>query len=153
MACHGMLWHEKACIIQYSTYTLSLVIFQLKISNISGRWRLHNWTSVTYLDHRRYILGRWRSHIWTSLTYLDGECNISGRLLHIWTVTYHTSCFFFSLFLPVRRADRRLLRCDPPWLRWVMASFWHTHTHAQLQFVTASVVKAGCWYHHVLSVT
>ena len=103
---HYYTKYEPHSIIQYSTYTSSLVIFQLDISNISGRWRLHNWTSVTYLDHGRYILGRWRSHIRTSLTYLDGECNISGRLLHIWTVTYlHVTRPVFFQPIPVRRVD------------------------------------------------
>ena len=71
---------------------------------ISGRWRLHIRTGVTYLDDGGYIStypdscyisGRWRLHIWTSVTYLADGGYISGRVLHIWTmeVTYPDGCY------------------------------------------------------------
>ena len=45
---------------------------------ISRRWMLLIWTSV----ERRVL------HISTTVTYLDDGGYISGRLLHIWMVTY-----------------------------------------------------------------
>ena len=82
---------------------------------ISGRWRLHIWAGVTYLDDGGYISGRvlhiwtmevtyldgcyisgrWRLHIWKGVTYLDDGGYISGRVLHIWPmeVTYLDECY------------------------------------------------------------
>ena len=82
---------------------------------ISGRWGLHIWAGVTYLDDGGYISGRvlhiwtmevtylggcyisgrWRLHIWAGVTYLDDGGYISGRVLQIWTmeVTYLGGCY------------------------------------------------------------
>ena len=63
-------------------------------------WRIYIYTKflgqiqVTYLDEC-YISGRWSLHIWTSVTYLDDGAYIFGRVLHIWTmvVTYLDECY------------------------------------------------------------
>ena len=107
----------------YSTYIcchnvirlLGICIYWWCVCYISGRWVLHIWTTVSYLDDKGYIsvrlwhiwtievtypydcyiTGRWRLHTWMTVTYLDVGGYISRWLLHIWTmeVTYLDDCY------------------------------------------------------------
>ena len=64
---------------------------------ISGRWVLHIWTSVTYLDHGSYIFGR-VLHIWAmGVTHLE-DCYISGRQLYICTPQWKKPHQFPQIF-------------------------------------------------------
>ena len=117
--------------------------------HISGRWMLHIWTTVTYLDDGGYISVR-LSHIWTmEVTYLH-DCNISGRWkLHICTtVTYLDDGGYISGGLQATGLDAWASRVKCParfvsHLHEICIYIWVVYS---LCFVCCLLITVTWWY-------
>ena len=93
--CHKAMLPLNALLagIKWSNATNNIYIYT-KIAKSKWITLLFKTPNVTHtrcinqLCHEISTTGRWKLHIWTTVTYLDDGGCISGRLLHIWTVTY-----------------------------------------------------------------